>query len=69
MVLASGAAQAVMLAALAVAVLCFRYGEGDPRLRPRRGSDLLLVLSAAGFVVIGLWTLWQKAAQWLTAGA
>jgi Mn2+/Fe2+ NRAMP family transporter len=69
MVLASGAAQAVMLAALAVAVLCFRYGEGDPRLRPQRGSDLLLVLSAAGFVVIGLWTLWQKAAQWLTAGA
>jgi Mn2+/Fe2+ NRAMP family transporter len=65
MVLASGAAQAVMLSALAGAVLWFRFAEGDPRLRPRRRSDALLVVSAAGFVAVGLWTAWQTAAELL----
>jgi len=60
MVLASGVAQAIMLAALAVAVLCFRYRDADPRLLPTRGRDLLLWVSAAGFVVVGLWTVWEK---------
>ena len=62
MVLASGVAQAVMLAGLAVAVIFFRYRQSDPRLRPSRAFDGLLWLSAAGFIVVGAWTAWQKAA-------
>jgi len=60
MVLASGAMQAVMLAALGVAVLWFRHGAMEPRLVPSRAWDLLLWASAAGFIMIGLWTVWQK---------
>jgi hypothetical protein len=60
MVLASGIAQAIMLAALAVAVLFFRYRECDPRLTPSRAWDVLLWVSSAGFILVGLWTLWQK---------
>ena len=59
-VLASGAIQAVMLAALGVAVLWFRHGAMEPRLAPSRAWDLLLWLSAAGFIMVGLWTIWQK---------
>lgn len=65
MVLASGAAQAIMLAGLAVAVLWFRYGEMEPRLQPSRRWDVLLWVSAIGFVIVGLWTAWQQlAAAW-----
>jgi uncharacterized membrane protein YfcA len=60
MVLASGAMQAVMLAALGAAVLWFRHGAMEPRLAPSRAWDLLLWLSAAGFIMVGLWTVWQK---------
>jgi Mn2+/Fe2+ NRAMP family transporter len=63
MVLASGVAQAIMLAALAVAVLWFRHGDADPRLAPSRAWDLLLWMSAAGFIVIAAWTVWQKVAS------
>lgn len=63
MVLASGAAQAIMLAGLAVAVLWFRYGEMEPRLAPSRRWDLLLWVSAIGFVIVGLWTAWQHLAD------
>jgi len=60
MVLASGIAQAIMLAVLGVAVIFFRYRESDQRLAPSRAWDALLWVSSAGFVVIGLWTLVQK---------
>lgn len=60
MVLASGIAQAVMLAALGVAVIWFRHGPADPRLTPSFAWDLLLWASAAGFIIVGLWTVWQK---------
>jgi Mn2+/Fe2+ NRAMP family transporter len=60
MVLASGIAQAVMLAALGVAVLYFRHVDVDPRLRPSFAWDLLLWASAGGFIIVGLWTAWQK---------
>jgi Mn2+/Fe2+ NRAMP family transporter len=62
-VLASGIAQAIMLAALGVAVLFFRYGAIDPRLAPSRPWDLLLWASSAGFIMVGLWTVWQKLAE------
>jgi Mn2+/Fe2+ NRAMP family transporter len=60
MVLASGIAQSVMLTALGVAVLYFRYREIDPRLRPTPAWDLLLWFSALGFGIVGCWTLWEK---------
>jgi hypothetical protein len=56
-----------MLAALGVAVLFFRYGAVDKRLVPSRAWDALLWVSSAGFVIVGLWTVWQKAAQLLAA--
>jgi Mn2+/Fe2+ NRAMP family transporter len=65
MVLASGIAQAIMLAALGVAVLFFRHRDFDARLTPSRGWDVLLWLSSAGFVLIGVWTLLQKVASLL----
>ena len=61
MVLASGMAQAVMLAALGVAVIWFRWRALDPRLRPGRAWDALLVVSSVGFILIGTWTLWERA--------
>jgi len=67
MVLASGMAQSVMLAALGVAVLWFRWRALDPRLRPGRAWDALLVVSSVGFVLIGVWTLWEKVQTLLTA--
>jgi Mn2+/Fe2+ NRAMP family transporter len=63
MVLASGLAQAIMLAALGIAVLYFRHIDLDPRLRPSFAWDLLLWASAGGFIIVGLWTAWQKSAD------
>jgi len=65
MVLASGVAQAIMLAALGVAVLYFRYRTVDRRLEPSRAWDVLLWLSAGGLIAVGSWTIWQKAAELL----
>jgi hypothetical protein len=65
MVLASGVAQAVMLGALAVAVLYFRYCDIDQRLAPKKAWDVLLWFSAIGFIVIASWTVWQKLSDFL----
>jgi len=67
MVLASGVAQAIMLAALGVAVLYFRYRSLDRRLQPSRAWDLLLWLSAIGLITVGAWTVWQKVADVLAS--
>jgi Mn2+/Fe2+ NRAMP family transporter len=63
MVLASGIAQSVMLAAIGVAVVFFRWWETDPRLAPSRAWDALLAASVAGLVTVGLWTVWEKIAS------
>ena len=60
MVLASGVAQAIMLSAIGVAVLFFRYCQLDARLIPSRAWDIRLWISSAGLIVVGLWTLWEK---------
>jgi hypothetical protein len=67
MVLASGVAQAIMLAALGVSVLYFRYYSLDRRLQPSRAWDLLLWLSAIGLITVGGWTVWQKVANVLAS--
>ena len=54
-----------MLGVLAVAVLYFRYCDIDKRLAPRKSWDILLWLSAVGFVVIAGWTIWQKVMDFL----
>ena len=63
-----GTAQSVMLAAIGVAVVFFRWRQTDPRLRPSRAWDVLLWASAAGFVMVGIWTAWQKLQGILAAG-
>jgi len=50
---------------LAVAVIWFRYGELEPRLKPSPAWDALLWVSAAGFLAVGLWT--AAAAIWTVA--
>lgn len=65
MVLASGVAQAVMLGALAIAVLYFRYCDIDQRLAPKKAWDVLLWFSAIGFIIIASWTVWQKVSDFL----
>lgn len=65
MVLASGVAQAIMLAALGIAVLYFRYRVVDRRLQPSRAGDLLLWISAMGLIAVGGWTVAHKAAELL----
>jgi hypothetical protein len=62
MVLASGAAQAIMLAAIGVAVLFLRYDAVDRRLVPSKAWDAFLWISSAGLVAVGLWTAWQRLA-------
>ena len=69
MVLASGVAQAIMLAALGIAVLWFRYGAVDQRLMPSRAWDVLLWVSSTGFIVVAAWTIWQKITELLAAVA
>ena len=63
MVLASGIAQSVMLAAIGVAVVFFRWRDSDARLRPPPAWDVLLAVSVVGLVGVGLWTLWEKLFQ------
>jgi hypothetical protein len=63
MVLASGIAQSVMLAAIGLAVVWFRCRDTDSRLRPSRAWDGLLAVSVAGLVGVGLWTLLEKLFQ------
>jgi hypothetical protein len=57
MVLACGTAQAIMLPMLGGAALYFRYKQSDENLRPGRLWDIMLLLSFAGFVMIGGWSL------------
>jgi len=63
MVLASGVAQAVMLAAVGVAVLWFRHAGDGGRLTPSRAWDVLLWISAGGLMFVGGWTVWRKLAD------
>ncbi len=60
LVMASGAAQAIMLLMLGVAVLWFRYRRSDKRLLSGRLWDALLWISCIGLVIAGLWTLVEQ---------
>ena len=56
----SGIVQAFMLPVLAGAALYFRFFRIDPRLAPGRVWDTLLLLSAAGLLITGLWQAYDR---------
>ncbi|MEX2138836.1 MAG: Nramp family divalent metal transporter [Pirellulales bacterium] len=60
MVLAAGLGQATVLPMLGAAALYFRYYRIDTRLRPPLISDMLLWLSFAGLLIIGVWSLYSN---------
>jgi len=55
LVLIAGMAQAIMLPMIGIASLYFRYRMTDPRLKPSRLWDTMLVLSCIGLLVTGIW--------------
>lgn len=60
MVLASGLMQALMLPAIGGAALYFRYRHCHPSLRPGPAWDVMLWISFAGMLVVGVWTAIQQ---------
>jgi hypothetical protein len=59
LVMAGALMQALLLPALGYASLYFRFNRTDPRLRPGRFWDLLLLSSCLGLLLIGLWNLYE----------
>ena len=57
LVLAGGVAQALMLPILGAAALHQRFGRTPAELRPSKVWDIALVLSCAGLLIAGGWTL------------
>ena len=56
MIVACGIAQSAMLPLLGGAALYFRYRRSDPDLRPGRIWDVMLWVSFAAFLVVGVWS-------------
>ncbi len=61
-VLISGVMQATLLPMLGIASLFFRFRQSDPRLRPSLLFDVCLILSCIGFLITGLWGLYENLA-------
>jgi len=59
LVLAGAFMQALMLPVLGFAAVYFRFTRTDPRLRPGRVWDVLLVISFLGLLLTGLWNLYE----------
>lgn len=59
MVVVGGLVQSLILPAIGLSALYFRYKLTDPRLYPGRIWDVLLVLSCLSFVVVGGFGLWN----------
>ncbi len=60
MVLIGGVMQGLMLPLLAGAALYFRYRCSDARITPKIVWDIFLWLSAAGMLITGVWTVWNR---------
>lgn len=56
----AGMMQATMLPMIGFGALYWRFTATDPRLAPRRGWDVLLVLSCLGLLVVGVYGVWQR---------
>jgi len=59
LVLVGALMQALMLPVLGFASVYFRFTRTDPRLKPGRVWDTLLVVSFLGLLVTGLWNLYE----------
>lgn len=59
MVVVGGMVQSFILPAVGVSAIYFRYKLTDPRMRPGKVWDVLLVLSCLSFVVVGGFGLWK----------
>lgn len=57
LVLIAGMAQGLMLPVIGIGALYFRYRMTDPRLKPSRVWDLLLLLSCLGLLISGGWLI------------
>ena len=53
LVVVGGLVQSVILPAIGICALYFRYTLTDPRLRPGRVWDIALILSCASFFLVG----------------
>ncbi|MBX3444068.1 MAG: transmembrane Mn(2+) transporter [Planctomyces sp.] len=60
LILISGAMQATMLPMIGFAALYLRWTSTDPRLRPRRIWDVMLVISCLGLFVAGTWGVYEQ---------
>jgi Mn2+/Fe2+ NRAMP family transporter len=55
LVLIAGMAQAVMLPMIGIGSIFFRYRMTDPRLKPSKAWDVMLILSCLGLLTTGIW--------------
>ena len=65
LILFSGLIQSILLPMMGLVALYFRWKTIDPRLKPRRWWDVMLVLSFLGFLVIGVYLTITKGRQFL----
>jgi Mn2+/Fe2+ NRAMP family transporter len=63
LILISGLFQSILLPMIGLIALYFRWKTIDPRLKPRRWWDVMLVLSVLGFIVIGVYLTITKGAE------
>jgi len=60
LILLGGTMQAIMLPMLAFAALYFRHTMTDPRLKPGRLWDFMLILSCIGMLIAGGWKAYDE---------
>ena len=60
LVLLSGTMQATLLPILGFSAIYFRYKWTDPRLRPGRFWDILLIVSCIGLLIAGVWGVYHR---------
>jgi len=64
-IIMSGVMQSIMLPMLGGAAIYFRYKYCDDRLKPTRKSDILLIVSAIGLLIAGVFAAYTKVASFL----
>jgi len=65
LILFSGLIQSILLPMMGLVALYFRWKTIDPRLKPHRWWDVMLVLSFLGFLTIGVYLTITKGRQFL----
>jgi Mn2+/Fe2+ NRAMP family transporter len=62
-IIMSGVMQSIMLPMLGGAAIYFRFKYCDDRLKPTRNSDILLIVSAIGLLIAGVFAAYTKIAS------